>query len=222
MSRSRVVNQHRVDPNIKVEPEVEHVCTPSPLVPHAPLADIASFGYCRWLRRLGHQFWRSLCRGLRSLRRWHVRGSEGLAPSSRRVARPSSLSSVMHHGLHTTDAERNHNIRIPGFSSDMMPIADSQAVAAPATQRARSTKLRERRSCFVRIASRRWHRPSEKLSWCRISSPNRPLTHQIGIFKATNPTFTSEILLQSRGRRTRNILVSRVTAFEVKVAFFCI
>ena len=62
----------------------------------------------------------------------------------------------MYHVLHTTDAERNHDICIPGFSSDMIPIAHSQAVAAPAT-RARSTeKLGERRPCFVRIASRRW------------------------------------------------------------------
>jgi len=36
--------------------------------------------------------------------------------------------------------ERNHNIRIPGFASDMTPIALSQAGVAPATQNAQSTK----------------------------------------------------------------------------------
>jgi hypothetical protein len=67
-------------------------------------------------------------------RRRHVRSrSEGLAPSSRCVARPRS-------GLHTTGAERNHNIRIPGFASDMTPIALAQEGAAPATQSAQSTK----------------------------------------------------------------------------------
>jgi transcription initiation factor TFIID subunit 12 len=38
------------------------------------------------------------------------------------------------------DAERNHNIRIPGFASDMTPIALSQAGVAPATQSTQSTK----------------------------------------------------------------------------------
>ena len=42
--------------------------------------------------------------------------------------------------LRTTDAERNHNIRIPGFASDMTPIALSQAGVAPTTQSAQSTK----------------------------------------------------------------------------------
>jgi len=36
--------------------------------------------------------------------------------------------------------ERNHNIRIPGFASDMTPIALSQAGAAPTAQTAQSTK----------------------------------------------------------------------------------
>ncbi|KAF8501069.1 hypothetical protein F5888DRAFT_1793403 [Russula emetica] len=36
--------------------------------------------------------------------------------------------------------ERNHNIRIPGFASDMTPIALSQAGVAPATQSAQGTK----------------------------------------------------------------------------------
>ncbi|KAI0254146.1 transcription initiation factor TFIID subunit A-domain-containing protein [Lactifluus subvellereus] len=36
--------------------------------------------------------------------------------------------------------ERNHNIRIPGFASDMPPIALSQAGVAPATQTAQSAK----------------------------------------------------------------------------------
>jgi transcription initiation factor TFIID subunit 12 len=36
--------------------------------------------------------------------------------------------------------ERNHNIRIPGFASDMTPIAVSQAGAAPTTQTTQSTK----------------------------------------------------------------------------------
>jgi transcription initiation factor TFIID subunit 12 len=54
--------------------------------------------------------------------------------------RGSFLLSSKRHGLHTIDAERNHNIRIPGFASDMTPIALSQAGAAPATQSAQSTK----------------------------------------------------------------------------------
>ena len=41
---------------------------------------------------------------------------------------------------YTTDAERNHNIRIPGFASDMTPIALSQAGVAPPTQGTQSTK----------------------------------------------------------------------------------
>ncbi|KAI9453643.1 transcription initiation factor TFIID subunit A-domain-containing protein [Russula earlei] len=36
--------------------------------------------------------------------------------------------------------ERNHNIRIPGFASDMPPIALSQAGTAPTTQSVQSTK----------------------------------------------------------------------------------
>jgi len=54
--------------------------------------------------------------------------------------RGSSLLSFKRHSLHTTDAERNHNIRIPGFASDMTPIALSQAGVAPATQGTQSTK----------------------------------------------------------------------------------
>jgi transcription initiation factor TFIID subunit 12 len=36
--------------------------------------------------------------------------------------------------------ERNHNIRIPGFASDMPPIALSQAGVAPTSQTAQSAK----------------------------------------------------------------------------------
>jgi transcription initiation factor TFIID subunit 12 len=36
--------------------------------------------------------------------------------------------------------ERNHNIRIPGFASDMTPIALSQAGVVPTTQSTQSTK----------------------------------------------------------------------------------
>jgi len=36
--------------------------------------------------------------------------------------------------------ERNHNIRIPGFASDMTPIALSQAGVAPTTQSTQGTK----------------------------------------------------------------------------------
>ena len=77
-------------------------------------------------------------------RRRHVRsGSEGLAPSSRCVARPSeSLLSFKRHGLQYIPLAQNAItiLRIPGFASDMTPIALSQAGAAPATQSAQSTK----------------------------------------------------------------------------------
>jgi len=99
------------------------------------LAHIASFGHCRRVYRLGHQFWVSPCQ---ASRRRHLR-SEGLATPSRCVARPSSLSFKLR-SLHTADAERNHNIRIPGFASDMTPIALSQAGAVPATQSAQGAK----------------------------------------------------------------------------------
>ena len=36
--------------------------------------------------------------------------------------------------------ERNHNIRIPGFASDITPIALSQTGVAPVIQNAQSTK----------------------------------------------------------------------------------
>jgi len=36
--------------------------------------------------------------------------------------------------------ERNHNIRIPGFASDMPPIALSQAGVTPTSQTAQSAK----------------------------------------------------------------------------------
>ena len=125
-----------MDPNIKIEPEVEDVRQLPLFYSRSsrvhPL--IASFGYCRRVHRLGHQFWVPSCQ---ASRRRHVR-SEGLATSSRCVARPSSVSRVM--ALRTTDAERNHNIRIPGFASDMTPIALSQAGVAPTTQSAQSTK----------------------------------------------------------------------------------
>ena len=52
----------------------------------------------------------------------------------------SFLLSFKRLGLHITNAERNHNIRIPGFASDMTPIAFSQAGAAPAAQSAQSSK----------------------------------------------------------------------------------
>jgi transcription initiation factor TFIID subunit 12 len=39
-----------------------------------------------------------------------------------------------------TPTERNHNIRIPGFASDMTPIALSQAGVTPAAQATQSTK----------------------------------------------------------------------------------
>jgi hypothetical protein len=49
--------------------------------------------------------------------------------------------SFKHRGLHTTDAERNHNIRIPGFASDMTSISRGEqelvcrtAVAEPGSQ----------------------------------------------------------------------------------------
>jgi transcription initiation factor TFIID subunit 12 len=54
--------------------------------------------------------------------------------------RGSSLLSFKPYDLHTTDAERNHNIRIPGFASDMTSIALTQAGAAHTTQSAQSTK----------------------------------------------------------------------------------
>jgi transcription initiation factor TFIID subunit 12 len=58
-------------------------------------------------------------------------------------------------GLHTTNSERNHNIGIPGFASDMTPIALSRAGAAPATQSAQSTKGQGTQN------SLRAHRPTQ-------------------------------------------------------------
>jgi hypothetical protein len=86
-----------IDPNIKIEPEVEDVrpgslspC-PSPpppkpqltlIVPFLP-SPVASFGYCRRVHRLGHQFWVS---SRQTPRGRHVR-SERLATPSRCVSR---------------------------------------------------------------------------------------------------------------------------------------
>ena len=48
---------------------------------------------------------------------------------------------ILSHALGLTrPTERNHNIRIPGFASDMTPIALSQAGTVPATQSTQSTK----------------------------------------------------------------------------------
>jgi transcription initiation factor TFIID subunit 12 len=49
--------------------------------------------------------------------------------------------SLLSHALGShSPTERNHNIRIPGFASDMTPIALSQAGTVPATQSTQSTK----------------------------------------------------------------------------------
>ena len=69
----------------------------------------------------------------------------------------ASLSSVMHHESWLTYYRSRTQSRYSHsrFSSDIMPIADSQAGAAPATQRARSTKkLRERRSSKYTVHNR--------------------------------------------------------------------
>ena len=76
-----------MDPNIKIEPEVEDVrhllsrIHAPPSRAHPLLAHIASFRYCRRVHRLGHQFWVPSCQ---ASRRRHVR-SEGPATSSRCV-----------------------------------------------------------------------------------------------------------------------------------------
>ncbi|KAN0123465.1 Transcription initiation factor TFIID subunit A domain containing protein [Russula decolorans] len=63
--------------------------------------------------------------------------------------------------------ERNHNIGIPGFASDMTPIALSQAGPAPTTRSAQSTKKGAQGTQNLLRAHRlahRWHRLSGRLS----------------------------------------------------------
>ncbi|KAI0298525.1 transcription initiation factor TFIID subunit A-domain-containing protein [Russula brevipes] len=87
-----------IDPNIKIEPEVEDLLLD---IADEFIDSVTNFG-CRLAKH---------------------RGGDTLE--------------VRDLQLHL---ERNHNIRIPGFASDMTPIALSQAGAAPATQSTQGTK----------------------------------------------------------------------------------
>jgi hypothetical protein len=154
-----------MDPNIKIEPEVEDVrqlfCSilrPSRV--HPLLAHIASFGYCRRVHRLGHQFWVSPCQ---ASRRRHVR-SEGLATSSRCVACPSSLSSVMAYMLPMQNAIIIFAFLVSHRTSHLSRFPKRAQRLPPRVHKARRRVPRARRTRFVRIASHRWHRPSERRS----------------------------------------------------------
>jgi transcription initiation factor TFIID subunit 12 len=87
-----------IDPNIKIEPEVEDLLLD---IADEFIDSVTNFG-CRLAKH---------------------RGGDTLE--------------VRDLQLHL---ERNHNIRIPGFASDMTPIALSQAGTVPATQSTQSTK----------------------------------------------------------------------------------
>ena len=150
-----------IDPNVKIEPEVEDVCLFSlffrycvapthfarlfvPSVCAAPRClRIAPLGYCRRVYRLGDQFW---VQARKAPRGRHVR-SQGFTTSSRCVLHisPPLLNVLL--SLYQFTAvcsrlltERNHNIRIPGFASDMPPIALAQAGVTPTSQTAQSAK----------------------------------------------------------------------------------
>jgi len=87
-----------IDPNIKIEPEVEDLLLD---IADEFIDSVTNFG-CRLAKH---------------------RGGDTLE--------------VRDLQLHL---ERNHNIRIPGFASDMTPIALSQAGAVPTTQSTQGTK----------------------------------------------------------------------------------
>jgi len=149
-------------PNIKIEPEVEDVRQlPSYiLVPpsraHPLLAHIASFGYCRRVHRLGHQFWVPSCQ---ASRRRYVR-SEGPATSSRCVARPSS--SVMAYIPLMQNAITifaflvlHRTRRLSRFPKRAQHLPSRAHKVQRRVPRARKTR-------FVRIVLHRWHKPSER------------------------------------------------------------
>jgi hypothetical protein len=129
---------------------------------HSLLAHIyiASFGYCRRVHRLGHQFWVS---PYQASRRRHVR-SEGLATSSRCVARPSSLSSAMAYIPPTQNEITIFAFLVSHRTSRLSRFPKRAQRLPPRSHKARRKVPRARRTRFVRIVSHRWHRPSGRPS----------------------------------------------------------
>ncbi|KAH9034856.1 hypothetical protein EDB85DRAFT_963597 [Lactarius pseudohatsudake] len=73
--------------------------------------------------------------------------------------------------LYALPTARNHNIRIPGYASDLTPIVLSQTGVAPRLK-AHRVRRRARKARKIRIVPtvwHRWHRPSERRSLCRRS-----------------------------------------------------
>src|SRR6266852_3378411 len=158
-----------MDPNIKIEPEVEdlrqllsYILVP-PSRAHPLLAHIASFGYCRRVHRLGHQFWVPSCQ---ASRRRYVR-SEGLATSSQCVARPSS--SVMAYIPLMQNAITIFAFLVPHRTRRL-----SRFPKRGRTYHPELTKYKEGCPGHAKLASCSSscrHRPSERPSLCRIPSP---------------------------------------------------
>ena len=120
-----------IDPNVKIEPEVEdvrfHLYEPRTYmnIPVAPAR------HCRRVHRLSDQL--RLPAG-QAPRRGYIRGQG--SPTTSRSVEFIVLVVVV------TDLriERNHNIRIPGFASDETRISLSQMTAAPAAPAATANK----------------------------------------------------------------------------------
>ena len=120
-----------VDPNVKIEPEVEDVCT---FLSAFPLIDYCYSYYFPLLTSLStrsqtlHAVWPSTVEGIHS----------------RSVI--FSFTSVRLFGFFffscnaSCFVERNHNIRIPGFASDDARIHLSQTSLAPSAPAAASKK----------------------------------------------------------------------------------
>lgn len=116
-----------IDPNVKIEPEVEDVRTVRFNCLQRLELSLVTFRYCRRVHRLCHEFWVPACE---TSRRRHARSER--SPASSRYVSPS-LRFLLQDGSNSADSsERNHNIRIPGFASDETRISMSQTTIAPA------------------------------------------------------------------------------------------
>ena len=120
-----------IDPNVKIEPEVEDVRFYLYELRTYMNIPIAPARHCRRVHRLSDQL---RLPASQAPRRGYIRG-QGSPTTSRSVEFIVSVVVV-------TDLriERNHNIRIPGFASDETRISLSQMTAAPAAPAATANK----------------------------------------------------------------------------------
>ena len=120
-----------IDPNVKIEPEVEDVRFYLYELRTYMNIPIAPARHCRRVHRLSDQL---RLPASQAPRRGYVRG-QGSPTTSWSVEFIVSVVVV-------TDLriERNHNIRIPGFASDETRISLSQMTAAPAAPAATANK----------------------------------------------------------------------------------